>query len=157
MNARARPVGINHVALEVDDVDEALDFYGRLFQLEIRELGPHYALVCFGDQILAFYATKREPARDGRRHVGLVVDDKEAVRRALGMDGVGGSLHFRDPWGNHVQVVDYSECRFRKHPEVASALGLDGLEKSERTLDELREAGLLAANGTAAGDIRTTR
>jgi lactoylglutathione lyase len=157
VTARARPVGINHVALEVADIDQALDFYGRLFELEVRELGQHYALVCFGDQVLALFATKSEPALDVRRHVGLVVDDKESVRRALGQDGAGGSLHFRDPWGNHIQVVDYAECRFRKHPDVAAALGIDDLEKSERALGELREAGLLAGNGAVRGAIRSTR
>ena len=157
VNDLARPVGIDHVALEVGDVPEALDFYGRLFDLRIRELGAYHALVCFGDQVLAFFAARGEPKRDGRRHVGLVVDDKEGVRRALGYDGVGGRLDFHDPWGNHVQVVDYAECRFRKHPDVAQALGFDELEKSENALDELRAVGLLSRNGAELRAVRGGR
>jgi hypothetical protein len=33
MTRSARLVGINHVALEVDDLEEALSFYGKLFEM----------------------------------------------------------------------------------------------------------------------------
>jgi catechol-2,3-dioxygenase len=141
----AKLVGINHVALEVGDVGEALEWYGRFFEFELRgRIGGSMAFVDMGDQFLAL-ARDGSPHADRERHFGLVVDDKEAVRRALGDAGVAvtpaPNLSFRDPWGNHVQVVDYREIQFSKTPEVLSAMGLE-LEKSESTLEELRERGL---------------
>ncbi len=138
-------VGINHVALEVGDVDEALEWYGRFFEFTLRSRAPGQAFVDIGDQFLALMEVE-EPSRDAARHFGLVVDDKEAVREALVAAGVAvsraPSLNFRDPWGNHVQVVDYRDIQFTKTPEVLRAQGLDGLEKSERALAELREKGI---------------
>jgi catechol 2,3-dioxygenase-like lactoylglutathione lyase family enzyme len=141
----ARLVGINHVVLEVDDVDEALAFYGRIFEIELRGRVPGMAFVDMGDQFLVLAAGRtQEP--DGKRHFGLVVDDREEVRRRLreaGADILGGrGLDFRDPWGNHVQVVEYSDIQFSKTPEVLAGMGLDGLGKSEAALRELREKGL---------------
>src|SRR5436190_23850706 len=105
-----RLLGINHVALEVGDVDEALSWYGRFFEFELRGRGGRMAFIDMGDQFIAL-AAGRTQAQDGARHFGLVVDDKEAVRSALRQAGVSvqgsGPLDFRDPWGNHVQVVDY--------------------------------------------------
>jgi catechol-2,3-dioxygenase len=142
----ARIVGINHIALEVGDVDEALAWYGRFFDLELRgRAGPRMAFVDMGDQFIALAAGRSQPADDAR-HFGLVVDDKEAVRRDLQEAGVvvqgSGSLDFRDPWGNHVQVVDYREIQFTKSAPVLRAMGLDGLGKSEAAKRELRERGL---------------
>jgi catechol 2,3-dioxygenase-like lactoylglutathione lyase family enzyme len=138
----ARAVGINHVALEVGSVDEALAFYGRLFELELRGRVPGTAFVDFGDQFLAL-GEGRTQAPDAHRHVGLVVDDAEAVleaARAAGVEVFGGNS-FHDPWGNHVQVVAYADVQFTKTPEVLRALGLR-LRKSERALAELREKGV---------------
>src|SRR2546423_2652905 len=79
----ARLVGINHVALEVDDVDEALAWYGRLFELELRgRAGSRMAFIDMGDQFIALARGRTQPP-DRDRHFGLVVDDKEAVRQAL--------------------------------------------------------------------------
>jgi lactoylglutathione lyase len=141
-----RLVGVNHVALEVGDVDEALEWYGRFFELELRgRAGRAMAFVDMGDQFLAFAAGRTQPP-DAERHLGLVVVDKEAARAALRGAGVAvqaqGSLDFRDPWGNHVQVVDYRDIQFTKAPEILRGMGLDGLEKSERARAELREKGL---------------
>jgi catechol 2,3-dioxygenase-like lactoylglutathione lyase family enzyme len=140
----ARLVGINHIALEVGDVDEALDWYGQFFELELRGRAGSMAFVDMGDQFIAL-ARSAEPHRDRERHFGLVVDDKEEVRRALADAGVTvsrpPSLDFHDPWGNLVQVVDYREIQFTKSPEVLRGMGLE-LEKSERALAELREKGL---------------
>ena len=142
----ARLVGINHVAIEVGDVDEALAWYGRFFAFELRgRIGDSMAFVDMGDQFLAL---ARDPSRppDAERHFGLVVDDKDAVRAALTEAGVdvtrAPNLSFRDPWGNHVQVVGYRDIQFTKTPEVLQGMGLAGLEKSEQALAELREAGL---------------
>jgi lactoylglutathione lyase len=139
-------VGINHVALEVGDVDEALAWYGRFFDLELRgRAGASMAFVDMGDQFIALARGRSQPP-DTDRHFGLVVDDKESLRAALEEAGVQvshpSSLDFRDPWGNHIQAVDYREIQFTKAPEIAKAMGIDGLEKTERAKAELRDRGL---------------
>ena len=142
----ARLVGINHVALEVGDIDEALAWYGRVFEFELRgRAGASMAFVDIGDQFIALAAGRAQPP-DRRRHFGLVVDDKEAVRGALRDAGVdvqaSGSVDFLDPWGNNVQVVDYREIQFTKAPEILSGMGLEGLGKTDEAREELREKGL---------------
>jgi catechol 2,3-dioxygenase-like lactoylglutathione lyase family enzyme len=146
-----RLVGINHIALEVGDIDDALAWYGRLFEIELRgRHGSRMAFVDMGDQFIALSAG-REQSPDESRHFGLVVDDKEAVRAALHEAGVpvrpAGSLDFNDPWGNHIQVVDYRDIQFSKTPDVLSGMGLDGLEKSDSAREELRRKGLAGAQG----------
>jgi catechol 2,3-dioxygenase-like lactoylglutathione lyase family enzyme len=141
----ARLVGINHVALEVGDIDEALAWYGQFFEFELRgRAGAQMAFVDMGDQFIAL-ARASTPHVDAARHFGLVVDDKEAARAALTDAGVAltrpPNLSFHDPWGNHVQVVDYREIQFTKAPEVLRGMGLS-LEKTEQALAELREKGL---------------
>jgi catechol 2,3-dioxygenase-like lactoylglutathione lyase family enzyme len=141
-----RLVGINHVALEVGDLQEALAWYGRFFELELRgRIGDRMAFVDMGDQFLALARDTTEHL-DRERHLGLVVDDKAAVRRALEDAGVeltrAPNCSFRDPWGNHVQVVDYREIQFTKTPAVLRAMDLE-LEKTEAALAELRERGVL--------------
>ena len=142
----ARLVGINHIALEVDDVEEALAWYGRIFEFALRgRHGARMAFIDMGDQFIALSAGRSQPA-DEARHFGLVVDDKEAVRAALTETGVAvrpaGSLDFTDPWGNHIQVVDYRDIQFTKTPAVLHAMGLDGLGKTEAAQREIRERGL---------------
>jgi lactoylglutathione lyase len=143
--ARSRLVGINHVALEVGSVDEALEFYGRFFELTLRGRIRGMAFVDMGDQFLALSEGRTQPP-DRRRHFGLVVDDKEAVRAALEEAGVeirpGRGLDFLDPWGNQVEVVDYRDVQFTKAPWILDAMGLAGLEKSERAIEELQQKGL---------------
>jgi len=138
-------VGINHVALEVGDLDAALEFYGSVFDFELRGRVPGMAFLDMGDQFLAIAATGKAAA-DGERHFGLVVDDLEEARRRLeaaGADILGGrGLDFRDPWGNHVQVVEYGEIQFSKTPGVLRGMGLEGLEKTPEALEELRRKGL---------------
>jgi len=142
----ARLVGINHVALEVGDIDDALAWYGRFFEFELRgRPGARMAFIDMGDQFIALSAGRVQPA-DESRHFGLVVDDKEAVRAAMEQAGLAvqrsGSLDFRDPWGNHVQVVDYRDIQFTKTPEVLAAMSLDGLGKTEAAQREIRDRGL---------------
>jgi lactoylglutathione lyase len=138
----ARAVGINHIALEVGSLDEALAFYGRLFDVELRGRVPGMAFVDLGDQFIAFAEGRSQPP-DRSRHFGLVVDDREAVlaaARQAGVDVFGGNS-FLDPWGNQVQVVAYEDIQFTKAPEVLHGMGLE-LGKTEAAQRELRDKGL---------------
>ena len=141
----ARAIGINHVALEVGDIDEALTWYGRFLEFELRGRRPTMAWIDLGDQFLALSAGRRE-GPDAGRHFGLVVDDKEAVRALLADAGVdvpaSGGLRFRDPWGNAVEVVDYRDVQFTKAPAVLAALVPGGLEKSAAAREEIERKGL---------------
>jgi catechol 2,3-dioxygenase-like lactoylglutathione lyase family enzyme len=145
MTPLARLVGFNHVAVEVGDIEEALDFYGRIFEVELRGRGSGMAFVDAGDQFIALSEGRTRPS-DSHRHIGLVVDDKRTVRRALREAGVeilpGRGLDFLDPWGNRWQVVEYGEIQFTKAPEVLRSMGLGDLKKTEKALEELRRKGL---------------
>jgi catechol 2,3-dioxygenase-like lactoylglutathione lyase family enzyme len=142
----ARAIGINHVALEVGDVDDALAWYGRFLDFELRGKSARMAFIDLGDQFIALSAGRGQPADEGR-HFGLVVDDKEAVRAALLDGGVSvppsGHLRFRDPWGNNVEIVGYRDIQFTKAPEVLRALAAEGIEKTDAAREELRAKGLL--------------
>ena len=144
MSEKARLVGINHVALEVGDIEAALAFYGRIFEFTLRGRGSRMAFIDIGDQFVALSASPNPSTGNG--HFGLVVDDKEAARRALREAGVavssGRGLDFRDPWGNHVQVVEYSEIQFTKAAFVLGGMGLGELSKSPAALEELTRKGL---------------
>src|SRR4051812_39909449 len=141
----ARLIGINHVALEVGDIEQALAFYGRFFDLRLRGVAPGMAFIDMGDQFLAL-SEHRDDSSDDVRHFGLVVDDKDAVRAALKEAGVeiepGRRLDFRDPWGNRVEIVDYRDIQFTKAPTVLEGMGIE-LEKRADALEQLREKGLL--------------
>ena len=145
-----RLVGINHVALEVESVDVALEFYGRILDLELRGRASRMTFIDIGDQFIALSEGRTQPP-DRHRHFGLVVDDKEATRQALVAAGVeiqpGRGLDFVDPWGNHIQVVDYRDIQFTKASDVLRGMGLDDLDKSDRALAELREKGLSGSGG----------
>jgi lactoylglutathione lyase len=143
----ARLVGINHVALEVGDLEEAVAFYRGLFEIRgVEREGSRMAFLDMGDQFIAL-SEGRTAGPDSARHFGLVVDDKEAVREALaaaGIETVGRvGLNFRDPWGNLLQIVDYRDIQFTKAPSVAAGMGIADLEKRPSALDELRDKGLL--------------
>ena len=142
---KARAIGLNHIALEVGDVDEALAFYGSLFQLELRGRVPGMAFIDMGDQFIALSEGRAQPP-DAERHFGLVVDDQEAFRAALEAAGAeiipSRGLDFRDPWGNHIQVVEYGEIQYSKTPEVLRGMGMASLGKSPEAIAELREKGL---------------
>ena len=143
--ARAKLVGINHVAIEVGDVEEALDFYGRIFEFDLRGRARGMAFIDMGDQFIAL-SSGRTQAPDSHRHFGLVVDDLETARRAVeeaGVEVLGRrGVDFRDPWGNHVQLVAYRDIQFTKAPAVLTGMGLEGLEKSDAAVEELRGKGL---------------
>lgn len=143
--ARARLVGLNHVALEVGSVEEALAFYGRIFELELRGRSGRMAFVDIGDQFVALSEGRRQDP-DYHRHFGLVVDSKENARAALVEASIevtpAPHLRFQDPWGNNVEVVEYADVQFTKAPGVLKGMGLGELGKSEQAIQELRQKGL---------------
>src|SRR5215470_17382146 len=139
---KARAVGFNHIALEVGDIEEALAFYGRLFDFQLRGKSSTSAFIDLGDQFLALQKGRTQPADDGR-HFGLVVDDKEAARKALADAGVktlaGPFLDFLDPWGNRIEIVGYDNVQFTKAPNVLRGMGLAHLSKNAAAIRELTE------------------
>ena len=138
----ARLIGINHVAVQVGDLDAMIEFLGRIVDgLELRGRSGAMAFVDMGDQFLALERAA-EPVAAG--HYGLVVDDQaEVVRRARDAGArVIGDHDFLDPWGNHWQVVDYRAVQFAKSPRVLEGMGLEELEKSDKAIAELRAKGL---------------
>jgi lactoylglutathione lyase len=142
---KARAIGVNHVALEVGDIDEALAFYGRLFAFELRGRTDTAAFIDLGDQFLALQQGRAQAPDDGR-HLGLVVDDREAVRNALAETGIeplpGPFLDFRDPWGNRIEVVGYENIQFTKAPHVLRGMGLAHPSKNEKAIRELTDKGM---------------
>ena len=139
-------VGINHVALEVGDIDAALVFYGRIFSFELRGRAPGMAFIDLGDQFLALAETKTATTQSPDRHFGLVVEDREAVRGLVEAAGgtllPGNFLDFLDPWGNRIEVVDYAKIQFTKAQAVLDAMGIDGA-KTDAATDELRKKGMV--------------
>src|SRR3984957_14767625 len=144
-STRPRAIVFNHVALEVGDIEEALAFYGSIFEFQLRGKSKTMPFIDLGDQFIALQAGRKQPADDGR-HVGLVVDDKEAARAALKAAGVkpidGPFLDFRDPWGNRIEIVSYDNIQFTKAPNVLRGMGLEQLTKNESAKKELAEKGM---------------
>jgi len=144
---KPRLVGMNHVAIEVGDIEEALAFYGRIFDFTLRGKGKHNAFIDMGDQFINL-TQAGTTHRDSPRHFGLVVDDRSAVRELVQQAGgellPGQFLDFLDPWGNRVEVVEYRDIQFTKAPHVLRGMGL-ALDKSEKAQAEL------AAKGMAEG------
>jgi lactoylglutathione lyase len=142
---KPRVVGLNHIALEVGDIEEALAFYGRLFKFELRGKSDSMAFIDLGDQFIALQKGRKQPADDGR-HFGLVVEDKEVARKALKAAGVtpldGPFLDFRDPWGNRIEIVGYDNIQFTKAANVLRGMGLDHLTKNEKAKEELVKKGM---------------
>jgi predicted enzyme related to lactoylglutathione lyase len=142
---KARAVGFNHIALEVGDIEEALAFYSRLFDFKLRGKSSTSAFIDLGDQFLALQKGRTQPADDGR-HFGLVVDDKDAVCKALADAGIealpGPFLDFLDPWGNRIEIVGYDNIQFTKAPNVLRGMGLTQLSKNERAIKELTDKGM---------------
>jgi catechol-2,3-dioxygenase len=143
--SRPKLVGVNHIALEVGDIEEALAFYGRLFEFELRGKDDTSAFIDLGDQFLALQKGRTQSADDGR-HFGLVVDNKDAVRKALADAGIetlpGPFLDFLDPWGNRIEIVGYDNIQFTKAPNVLRGMGLAHLSKSRSAIKELTEKGM---------------
>ena len=142
---KVRILGFNHIALEVGDIEEALAFYGGLFDFKLRSKNDSMAFIDLGDQFLALQKGRTQAADDGR-HFGLVVDDKEAARKALLEAGIttlpGPFLDFLDPWGNRIEIVGYDNIQFTKAPHVLRGMGLAHLSKNDAAIKELTEKGM---------------
>jgi lactoylglutathione lyase len=141
---KARALGINHVVLEVGDLDAALEFYGAIFDFSLRGKSEHNAFIDLGDQFIQLSLGKTQQA-DDKRHFGFVVDDREPVRRALrklNVELLDKRLNFRDPWGNRIEVVPYEDVQFTKASHVLKGMGAGALEKTSNAIDELRKKGM---------------
>lgn len=141
---KPRLVGINHVALEVGDIEAALEFYGRFFSFTLRGRDAGMAFIDMGDQFLALSETEQQNP-DRHRHFGLVVDDRSGLRERLLARQVellpGMGLNFRDPWGNFIQVVEYGDIQFSKTAAVLRGMGLE-LTKNDNAQEQLRTKGM---------------
>jgi catechol-2,3-dioxygenase len=139
---KARAVGINHVALEVGNIDQALKFYGTFLAFEIESQNESAAFIYFGDQFINFMKGRTQGPDQGR-HFGIAVDDKELVRQALNDMGVellsGKFLDFIDPWGNRIEITTYQNIQFTKADHVLKGMGLGDIKKTDHALDELRK------------------
>ena len=143
---KARALGINHVVLEVDDLDKALEFYDALFEFTLRGKSDRNAFIDLGDQFIQLTLGRSQIA-DTKRHFGLVVNDREAVRRAmarLGIESINDRLNILDPWGNRIEIVPYDDCQFTKSSQVLAGMGVAPIEKTPAAIEELRKKGMAA-------------
>lgn len=143
---KAKAIGINHVALEVDDIDAALEFYGTFLDFDLQSKTETQAFIYFGDQFINF-SKGRSQEPDAERHFGIAVDDKLLVRQTLIDMGIhlvsdGRLLDFLDPWGNRVEITTYTNIQFSKTDHVLRGMGLSHLEKTESAIAELAKKGM---------------
>jgi catechol 2,3-dioxygenase-like lactoylglutathione lyase family enzyme len=143
---KARALGINHVVLEVDDLDKALEFYDALFEFTLRGKSDRNAFIDLGDQFIQLTLGRTQIA-DTKRHFGLVVNDRDAVRRAmarLGIKSINDRLNIVDPWGNRIEIVPYDDCQFTKSSHVLAGMGVAPIKKTPAAIKELRKKGMAA-------------
>ena len=143
---KARALGINHVVLEVDDLDKALEFYSALFEFTLRGKSEHNAFIDLGDQFIQLTLGRTQVA-DTKRHFGFVVDDREAVKRAmdrLGIKSINDRMNILDPWGNRIEIVPYDDVQFTKATNILKGMGVTSLEKTASASDELKKKGMAA-------------
>ncbi len=144
---KARALGINHVVLEVDDLDKALEFYGGLFEFELRGRSDHNAFIDLGDQFIQLTLGRTQIA-DTKRHFGFVVDDREAVKRAmdrLGIKSVNERMNILDPWGNRIEIVPYNDVQYTKAEHILKGMGVGVLEKTTSAIEELKKKNMAPA------------
>ncbi|WP_331232634.1 VOC family protein [Natronorarus salvus] len=113
---------LNHVAIDVDDLEEAVAFYTDLFEMErvpTPDFGTPYAWLEFGGQQLHLIERGGGDQRPKHQHFALIVDDFETVwnraedRGAIDEDtGYVRALpngvvqcYIRDPSGNRVEFM----------------------------------------------------
>ena len=142
---KATAIGINHIALEVGNIAEALAFYGSFLNFTITSQTEDAAFIYFGDQFINF-AKGRTQTPDEKRHFGIAVDDKELVRNTLTEMDVtllgGQFLDFLDPWGNRIEITTYTNIMFSKSTAILRGIGMDHLQKTDEALAELDKQGL---------------
>ena len=156
---KPRLIGINHVAIEVDDIDEGLAWYGQIFDFTLRGKSERNAFIDMGDQFINMtlpqvpragderrnLERRRADRRTERRHIGFVVDDRSRIvelAKAAGATMVEGPfLDFLDPWGNRLEIIEYSNIQFTKAPNVLRGMGL-ALDKNQNARKELAEKGM---------------
>ena len=157
---KPRLVGINHVAIEVGSIDEALEWYGRIFEFTLRGKGERNAFIDLGDQFInmtLIHAPRQDGAerrsaegrgverRAERRRIGFVVDDRSSVKARAEAAGArmveGPFLDFLDPWGNRIEVIEYSNIQFTKAANVQRGMGI-ALDKNANARKELAEKGM---------------
>ncbi len=141
---KARALGINHVVLEVDDLDKALEFYGALFEFNLRGKSEHNAFIDLGDQFIQLTLGRSQVA-DTKRHFGFVVDDRDAVKRAmerLGIKSINDRMNILDPWGNRIEIVPYDDVQFTKAANILKGMGVGELAKTANAIDELKKKGM---------------
>ncbi len=143
---KPRLIGINHVAIEVADIDAALAWYAQIFDFTLRGKGERNAFIDMGDQFINLtlvpdYAVPGEE----KRHIGFVVDDRSRIielAKAAGARFVDGPfLDFLDPWGNRLEIIEYSNIQFSKTHGVMRGMGL-ALDKNEKAQKELADKGM---------------
>lgn len=138
---KAHALGINHVVLEVDDLDQALEFYGALFEFNLRGKSEHNAFIDLGDQFIQLTLGRSQVA-DTKRHFGLVVDDRDSVRKSmerLGIKSINDRLNILDPWGNRIEIVPYDDCQFTKADPILKGMGVGAIEKTANAIEELKK------------------
>ena len=141
---KAPALGINHVVLEVDDLDKALEFYGALFEFTLRGKSEHNAFIDLGDQFIQLTLGRTQVA-DSKRHFGFVVDDRDAVKRAmdrLGIKSINDRMNILDPWGNRIEIVPYDDVQFTKATNILKGMGVTSLEKTTSAIAELKKKGM---------------
>lgn len=141
---KARAMGINHVVLEVGDIEAALEFYAKIFEFELRGKGETNAFIDLGDQFIQL-SLNEVPVPDDKRHFGFVVDNRDSIRSTLekmGVEMLERGLNFRDPWGNRIEVVPYDDIQFTKAPGVLRGMGLADIEKTEDAQKQLKKKGM---------------
>ncbi|MBV8493878.1 MAG: VOC family protein [Alphaproteobacteria bacterium] len=143
---KPRLIGINHVAIEVGDIDEALDWYGKIFDFNLRGRSERSAFIDMGDQFINMARVPNINKSDvERRHIGFVVDDRSTVKKRAEAAGArmveGPFLDFLDPWGNRIEVIEYSNIQFTKAPNVLRGMGL-ALDKNANARKELAAKGM---------------
>ena len=150
-NKKARAVGINHVSIEVGNIKEAIDFYTKIFDIEIGRVSDIEGSLNLGDQFIAF--TKKDINNQDTRkpnHFGFVVDDKDKISKSLEELEInplpGRFLGFLDPWGNHIEIINYDNIRFSKTDKILKSMSLGDLKKNERALKDLEELYVCAKN-----------
>jgi catechol 2,3-dioxygenase-like lactoylglutathione lyase family enzyme len=144
---KARALGINHVVLEVDDLDKALEFYGALFDFTLRGKSEHNAFIDLGDQFIQL-TLGRSQVPDTKRHFGFVVDDRDAVRRSmdrLGIKSINDRLNILDPWGNRIEIVPYDDCQFTKAANILKGMAVDAPVKTANAIEELKKKNMAPA------------